>query len=162
MLPAFLQGPPATYFEFLTEDQKATYDDLVASLKEYIYLDVNRKRYYHEFEGATLRRSEDPTLFLWRFKESHRTAEPTLSNSTFDVLLSRQFMKAMLSSLTVKLLEIDPTPSLELIVSFAQRHLGLNALPSGNSAGLPTCAVQSCPSPQQPAKSPSAEFDALL
>ena len=162
MLPAFLQGPAATYFESLTEDQKATYDALVASLNDCFCPDVNRERYYREFEDATLRPSEDPTLFLWRLKESLRNAEPTLSNSAFDALLRRQFMKAMPSSLTVKLLEVDPTPSLELMVSFAQRHRALNALPSGNSIGLSTCAVQSCPSPQQSAKPSSAEFNALL
>ena len=32
MLPAFLQGPAATYFESFTDDRKATYGDLVASL----------------------------------------------------------------------------------------------------------------------------------
>ena len=62
MLPAFLQGPAATYFESLTEDQKATYDDPVASRKECLCPDVNRKFYCREFEDATFRPSEDPTL----------------------------------------------------------------------------------------------------
>ena len=41
MLPAFLQGPATTYFESLTEDQKATYDALVASLNECFGPDIN-------------------------------------------------------------------------------------------------------------------------
>ena len=89
-------------------------------------------------------------------------AEPTLSDLAFDALLRRQFMKALPSSLAVKLLDTDPTPSLELNVSFAQQHHALTALPSGPSVGIPTCAVQSCTAPQQPTKPSSAEFDALL
>ena len=162
MLPAFLQGPAATYFDSLTDDRKATYGDLVASLHECFCPHVHRERYYREFEDATLRPSEDTTLFLWRLKESLRAAEPTLSDSAFDALLRRQFMKAMPSALAMKLLETDPTPSLELMVSFAQQYRALHALPTGTSADLATCAVQACPTPQLPARPSSAEFDALL
>ena len=47
---------------------------LVASLNECFCPDINRERYYCEFEDATLRPSEDPTLFLLRLKESFRNA----------------------------------------------------------------------------------------
>ena len=68
----------------------------------------------------------------------------------------------MPSALAVKLLETDPTPSLELMVSFAQRYRALHALPTGTSADLAICAVQACPTPQLPDRPSSAEFDALL
>ena len=68
----------------------------------------------------------------------------------------------MPSALAVKLLETDPTPSLELMDSLAQWYRALHALPTGTSADLATCAVQACPTPQLPARPSSAEFDALL
>ena len=71
-------------------------------------------------------------------------------------------MKAMPSALAVKMLETDPIPSVERMVSFAQRYRALHALPTGTSADLATCAVQACPTPQLPARPSSAEFDALL
>ena len=135
---------------------------MVANIKACFCPDVNRERYYREFEDATLRPSEDPTLFLWRLKDSLRTAEPTLCDSAFDALLRRQFMKALPSSLALKLLETDPTSSLEFMVSFVQRHRALTALPSGPFVGIPNCAVQSGTAPQQPTKPFSVEFDALL
>ena len=86
MLSTFFQGPAATYFESLTEELKATYDDLVASLKACFCLDVKYERYYREFEDAPLCPSVDPTLFLWRLKESLCKTEPTFSDSEFDAL----------------------------------------------------------------------------
>ena len=53
MLPAFLQGPTTTYVKSVTEDQRVTYDTLVASLNGF-RPDVNHERYYHECEDTTL------------------------------------------------------------------------------------------------------------
>ena len=145
-LPAFLQGPAATYFESLPADQKNTFDSLTSSLLTCFSPEVHRERHYRDFEHMTLRPSEDPTLFLWRLKECLRSAEPDLSDSAFDALLRRQFMKALPSSIKLKLLEIDPTPSLEGILSFAQRFRALHDL-SNDGADMTCGATSEAPPP---------------
>ena len=120
-LPAFLQGPAATYFETLSDDQKSTYDGLTANLQACLSPSIYRERYYREFEDQHLRPAEDPALFLWRLKESLRNAEPELSDTAFDALLHRQFMKGLPRSVQLKLLESDSTPSLDIMLSFSQR-----------------------------------------
>ena len=147
-LPAFLQGPAATYFESLPADQKDTFDSLTSSLLACFSPLVHRECHYREFENMTLRTSEDPTLFLWRLKECLRSAEPDLSASAFDALLRCQFMKALLSSIKLKLLEIDPTPSLERILSFAQRVRALHDL-SSKGGDISTCGATSDAAPPQ-------------
>ena len=116
ILPAFLHGPAAMYFESLEEHQKTTYDNLVASLWTCFYPATYRERYYQEFASSRLRPTEDPVLFLWRLKESLLIAAPGLSNTAFDALLHRQFMNAMPPHLQSKLLAAHPTPSLEFMV----------------------------------------------
>eukprot|EP00794_Sanderia_malayensis_P013439 gene13439-biopygen10741 len=85
-LPAFLDGPTATYYE-------TSLDSLVASLHKCFCPPSDREWYYQEFENHRLRPAEDPTLFLWRLKESLRNAEPDLSGPAFDALLRQQFFK---------------------------------------------------------------------
>eukprot|EP00795_Rhopilema_esculentum_P015978 gene15978-biopygen5351 len=88
----------------------------------------------------TLRPSEGPTLFLWRLKDTLRKAEPGLSDTAFDALLRRQFMKALPSDLQLKLLESEPTPDLDTMLKFAQRIRALRALP-GRGGDLTTSAT---------------------
>ena len=129
MLPAFLQGPAATYFESLPTDRRDTIVHLRESLLACFSPLVDRECHYRKFEEMTLRPSEDPTLFLWRMKDCLRRAEPDLSDSAFDALLRRQFMRALPSGLKIKLLESDPTPTLDTMISFAQRFRALRDLP---------------------------------
>ena len=128
ILPAFLHGPAAMYFESLEEHQKNTYDNLVASLWTCFYPATYRERYYQEFASSRLWPTEDPVLFLWRLKESLLIAEPGLSTTAFDALLHRQFMNAMPPHLQSKLLAAHPTPSLEFMVSFCQKQRAVAAL----------------------------------
>ena len=148
-LPAFLQDPAATYFESLTDEQKATHDGLIEGLKVCFSPAVDSERHYRAFESTTLRPSEDPALFLWHLKTTLHKAEPTLSDTASDALLRRQFMKALPSAVKLQLLESNPTPTLEQMVSFAQRHRALQALPSGDLPGLPACATSATPTPSQ-------------
>eukprot|EP00794_Sanderia_malayensis_P015652 gene15652-biopygen13346 len=138
-LPAFLQGPAATYFESLGEDEKDTYSHLTTSLLRCFSPPVDRERHYRVFEDSTLRASEDPMLFLWRLKACLKDAEPDLSNAAFDALLKRQFMKGLPNGMKMKLLESNPIPQLDEMVPFAQRHPAIQALPSSNS-NYATCA----------------------
>ena len=139
-LPAFLQGPAATYFETLTDDQKSTYDGLEANLQACFSPSIHREHYYREFKDQRLRPAEDPALFLWRLKESLRNAEPELSETAFDALLRRQFMKGLPSSVQLKLLESDSTHSLDTMLSFSQRFRAIEELPR-----LSVCAAMDQP-----------------
>ena len=94
-LPAFLQGPAATYLDSFSAEQRRTYDALVTNLKSCFAPSVDRERHYQQFEDTVLRPSEDPKLFLWRWKECMRNTEPSLSDTDFDALFPRQFMKPM-------------------------------------------------------------------
>ena len=154
-LPAFLQGPAATYFDSLSTAQRGTYAALVSNLKSCFAPSVDRELYYQQFEDTVLRPSEDPKLFLWRLKECLHNAEPSLSDTAFDALLRRQFMKAMPHDWKLKLLENDPTPTLDNMVQFAQRNRALQTFPTRHSAGIAACVHNISPAPAQ-LHSPSA------
>ena len=146
MLPAFLQGPAATYYESLPPEGKDTFAHLSEHLLACFSPLVDREHHYRQFEEMTLQPSEDPTLFLWRMKDCLRRAEPDLSESTSDALLCRQFMRALPSELKLKLLESDPTPTLPTMLSFAQRFLALQDLPS-RGGDIATCLATPGPAP---------------
>eukprot|EP00794_Sanderia_malayensis_P021478 gene21478-biopygen7014 len=140
-LPAFLDGPAATYYETLSDGAKTSLDSLVASLHKCFCPPTDRERYYREFEDHRLRPAEDPTLFLWRLKESLRNAEPDLSGPAFDALLRRQFFKGLPEELQLKLLESDPTPTLATMTSFAQRFRSLQRLPKSPATACAAVAT---------------------
>ena len=139
-LPAFLHGPAAVYFDSLAAADKDTLPHLLDNLKNCFSPAANREKFYREFEQQALRPTEDPSLYLWRLKDLLRRAEPDLSADAFDALLRRQFMKGLPLALRLKLLESDPTPTLDTMVSFAQRFCALNDLPVCPPA--PCAAVQ--------------------
>ena len=139
-LPAFLKGPAATFYESLAEESKDTYAHLTESLRTCFKPSVNRESYYEEFYSQALRPSENPSLFLWRLQELLRTAEPDLSDDTFNALLRRQFMHGLPRDLKLKLLESDPTPDLDTMVQFAQRFRALDALPQPQATYSATAA----------------------
>ncbi len=133
-LPAFLQGPAATYFDSLPDGDKVSLDRLVPSLQRCFSPATDRERYYREFEDQRLRPAEDPNLFLWRLKETLKNAEPDLSPTAFDALLRRQFLKGLPGEMQLKLLEHDPTPTLAVMTSFAQRFRSLKSLPPNSTS----------------------------
>ena len=63
-LPAFLQGPAATYFDSLTGEEKESIAALSSSLSQCFTPVVERERFYREFESQNLRPNEDPSLFI--------------------------------------------------------------------------------------------------
>ncbi len=125
--PAFLQGTAATYFDSLPNDDKVSLDRLVTSLKRCFSPTADREHHYREFEEQSLRPAEDPNLFLWGLKESD------LLLTAFDALLRRQFLKGLPSDMQLKLLEHDPTPTLAVMTTFAQRFRGLKSLLQKNA-----------------------------
>eukprot|EP00794_Sanderia_malayensis_P011549 gene11549-biopygen9219 len=103
-----------------------------------------------EFEDHRLRPAEDPTLFLWRLKESLRNAEPDLSRPAFDALLRWQFFEGLPEELQLKLLESDPKPTLATMRSFAQRFLSLQRLPTSPATACAAVATRPLALADQP------------
>jgi len=66
-------------------------------------------------------------------------------------------MKAMPHDWKLKLLESDPTPTLDNTVQFAQRNRALQSVPTRHSAGIAACVQNTSPAPAQ-LQSPSASF----
>ena len=78
------------------------------------------------------RTPRDPSLFLWDLREIRLKADPDLAEDAQTALLSRQFMKGLTYDLRLRLLEHDPTPTLQTMQDFVQRyraiHLGRESL----------------------------------
>ena len=131
-LPAFLRGQASSYYFSLAAEHKDTYGHLTTQLRKVLCPIVARERYFAEFEHRCLRPNEDPSLFLWDLREILRKADPDLSEDAQTALLSRQFMKGLTDDLRLRLLEHDPTPSLQAMQDFVQRyraiHLGRGSL----------------------------------
>eukprot|EP00794_Sanderia_malayensis_P005844 gene5844-biopygen4844 len=140
-LPSFLNGPAATYYETLSDGDKTSFESLIASLQNRFWPTTDLERYYREFEEHRLRPAEDPTLFLWRLKESLRNAEPGLSSPAFDALLHRQFIKGLPAKLQIKFLEFDPTLTLTTMTSFAQWFCSLKRLPTSPATACAAVAT---------------------
>ena len=135
-LPAFLQGPAASYFDS-SEEEKGSFAVLTDSLSRCFSPAVDREHYYRQFEEQTLRPGEDPALFMWRLKDMLHRAEPDLSDTAKDAMLRRQFLKGLPQSVRLRLLELDPTPKLHEMLSFAQRFRAVH----GETPHSATCGT---------------------
>ena len=124
-LPAFLRGLAATYFHTLSDDEKDTFEHLVTSLQTALCPAVGREGYFREFEDRVLRGGEDPSVFLWSLQELLKKADPTLEKAATSALLSRQFMKGLPNTIRYKLLENNPTPKLDEMLSFSKQFLAI-------------------------------------
>ena len=126
VLPAFLRGPAATYFHALPNEAKDSYQHLKESLQACFCPIVDRERNFSEFESRRLKPGEDPTIFLWNLKELLSKADPSLQENAREALLSRQFMRGLPEGMRLKLLEANPTPSLEEMEKFAKRFRAIS------------------------------------
>ena len=133
-LPAFLQGPAASYFDSFTAEEKSTYAKLTESLLHSFSPTAEREQFYSQFDEQTLRPGEDPALFQWRLKELLERAEPDLSDTAKDALLRRQFMKGLPQNIRLRLLESNATPTLADMLSFSQRFRALHGEASRGAA----------------------------
>ena len=118
VLPAFLRGQASSYFHALKDDEKDSYAHLTSALRKCFCPKVAREQHYHEFEQRVLRPNEDPSLFLWDLRQLLDRADPDLTEDAKTALLSRQFMKGLPSTLRLRLLESDPTPTLAKMTEF--------------------------------------------
>ena len=119
-LPAFLRGRAATHFYSLTDPQCADYATLKKNLQASLCPPVERESNYRKFESRCLRPGEDPAVFRWELEELLRLADPELSADQMNALTARQFMRGLPNELQIKLLESDPVPTLEKMVTFTQ------------------------------------------
>ena len=126
VLPAFLRGPAATYFHALPNDAKDSYQSLKDNLQASFCPMVDRERNFSEFESRRLKPGEDPTIFLWNLKELLTMADSSLQENAREALLSRQFMRGLPEGMRLKLLEANPTPSLEEMEKFAKRFRAIS------------------------------------
>ena len=121
VLPAFLRGQASSYFHALEVAEKDTYAHLTSALRKCFCPKVAREQHYHELEQRALRPNEDPSLFLWDLRRLLDRADPDLTDDAKTALLSRQFMKGLLSTLRLRLLESDPTPTLAKMTEFVHQ-----------------------------------------
>ena len=119
VLPPFLQGQASSYFYVLKDDEKDSYTHLTSALRKCFCPKVTREQHYHEFEQRVLRPNEDPSLFLWDLHQLLDRTDPDLTEDAKTALLSRQFMKGLPSTLRLRLLESNPTPTLAKMAEFA-------------------------------------------
>ena len=133
-LPAFLQGPAASYFDSFSTAVKSTYADLTDNLLQSFSPSAEREQFYLQFDEQTLRPGEDPALCLWRLRELLERAEPDLSDTAIDALLRRQFMKGLPQDLRLLLLASNATPKLAKMLSFSQRFRALHGEASRSAA----------------------------
>eukprot|EP00794_Sanderia_malayensis_P004029 gene4029-biopygen2505 len=146
-LPAFLKGPAAAHFHGLVAEQKASYATLSAHLKKALCPVVNRELFYAEFDCRKLRPTEDPNLLLWDLEDLLRKAEPDLSDDARAALLARQFMKSLPHDIRLRLLEGNPTPSLQDMREFVERYRAVHHFRRDESPVLSTSAVPNAAPP---------------
>ena len=65
-----------------------------------------------------MRLGEDPAVYKWELEQALEKADPSLDKPAKEVLLTRQFMKGLPNNMKIKLLQDDPTPDLERMLSF--------------------------------------------
>ena len=134
-LPAFLRGRAATHLYALTTTEQETYTALTSSLQKSLCPPVEREKNYRLFESRCLRPGEDPAVFRWELEELLRLSDSELNADQMRALTARQFMRGFPSDLQIKLLENDPVPGLETMVTFAQnrRAIDRSDLPAPNT-----------------------------
>lgn len=134
-LPAFLRGKAASHFYAIPVEKRATYKDAVAELKKSLCPAAQREKFYSDFENRPLRSGEDPAVYKWELENLLAKADPELSDDAKTALVQRQFMKGLPNTIKHKLLEHNPTPNLEEMLSFAQRHRAIEGYTSQGNLG---------------------------
>lgn len=81
---------------------------------------AEREQHYREFDSRCLRPGEDPAVFRWELEEKLKVADGALNDDQRRALISRQFMRGLPQALQGKLLESDPVPTLDKMVSFTR------------------------------------------
>ena len=107
----------------------------MAELKNSLCPAAQREQFYTDFENRALRSGEDPGVCKWELENLLTKVNPDLSNNAKSTLVQRQFMRGLPSPIKLKLLEHNPTPNLEEMLSFTQRYRAIEGytLPASSS-----------------------------
>ena len=76
-----------------------------------------RKKFYSKFKNRPPRSGEDLAVYKWELEILLAKADPELSNDAKTALIQRQFMKGLPDTIKHRLLEHNPTPNLEEMLS---------------------------------------------
>lgn len=133
-LPAFLRGKAASHFYAIAEDRRKTFKDAVAALRLSLCPAAQRETFYAQFESRVLRTGEDPAVYKWELENLLAKADPELPDDAKKALLQRQFIKGLPNSWKLKLLEHNPTPTLDEMLSFVQRYRAVEGYTAPMSA----------------------------
>ncbi|CAB3982599.1 Hypothetical predicted protein [Paramuricea clavata] len=120
---SFLRGRAASNFYAIPEGERRTYADAVKAMRGALCPPAKRENFFAEFELRALRPDEDPSVYKWELENILSKADSTLSNDAKTALLTRQFSRGLPP--TLKLLEHNPTPTLNEMVEFTQRFCAL-------------------------------------
>ena len=148
-LPAFLRGRAASNFYAIPEGERRTYKDAVKSMRWALCPQAKRENFFAEFEQRHLRPEEDPSVYKWELENILTKADPSLSNDAKTALLTRQFSKGLPPTIKLKMLEHNPTPSLDEMVEFTQRFRALCCPTVTEPRPVHVDAVSSSPSDPQ-------------
>ena len=116
---SFEDRQAASPFFSIPAEQCDTYATAVAELNRYMCNrgpTANREIFYAEFQCLKPRSGEDPAFFKWELKSLLAKADPSLAADTKKALIARQYrqyMKGLPRTLQFKLLEHNPTPTLD-------------------------------------------------
>ena len=80
-----------------------------------------------------LRAGEDPSVFKWELEQILLKAQPTIDPAAKTAFLTRQFMRGLPRHMKIKLLEHDPVPDLQKMLSFLQRYRAIQDYSSDSS-----------------------------
>ena len=111
---------------------------------------VNREKFFAEFECRILRSQEDLSVYKWELENLLSKADPTLSPDAKTALLTRQFSKGLPPSLKLKMLEHNPTPTLNEMIEFTQRFRALGCATVTDTPVVQVDAVAEAPSLADP------------
>ena len=112
-LPAFLGGQAASNFYAIPAEQRTTYATAVTELKKSMCPAANRENFYAKFESRTLRSGEDPAIYKWELENLLAKADHTLPADAKKALIARQYIRGLPRTVKFKLLEHNPTPTLD-------------------------------------------------
>ena len=124
-LPPFLRGRAACNFYAIPEGDRRTYNDAIKSMRRALCPQAKRENFFAEFEQRKLRPEEDPSVYKWELENILSKADPSLSHDAKTALLTRQFSKGLPTTLKLKMLEHNPTHTLDEMVEFTQRFRAL-------------------------------------
>ena len=116
-LPAFLRGKAASHFYAIPAEKRTKFVDAVAELRKSLSRLFNTK--------LSMR-----CLKVVFFSDLLAKADPELADGGKTAMIQHQFIKGLPNLLKLKLLEHNPTPTLEEMLAFVQRYRAVEGFAS--------------------------------